>query len=84
MGPVSDETMAALGADTDAIWDWKAVPGGLILSFQSDRAGAALERLKQPFDRFVDEAMARVRRSVGTDYHEPEAVFGPDSLPWTP
>ncbi len=72
MGPVSDETLAALGADTAVLWDFKAVPGGLVLSFPSDKAGAALEMLKHPFDRFVDEAMARVRTSVGTDEHEPE------------
>ena len=74
MGPVSDETLVALGADASDISDWKAVPGGLFLSFHSDKAAAALERLKHPFDRFVDEAMARLRGGVGTDYHEPEAV----------
>ena len=74
MGPVSDDTLDALGADPAAIWDFKAVPGCLVLSFLSDKAGVASEMLKRRFDRFVDEAMARVRTSVGTSDHEPEAV----------
>ena len=74
MGPVSDDTLDVLGADPAAIWDFKAVPGCLVLSFPSDNARVASAVLKHPFDRFVDEAMARVRTSVGTSDHELEAV----------
>ena len=74
LGRVTDEILAELGANAGDISDWKAVPGGLFLSFHSDKAGTALAALKHPFDQFVDAAMTRVRTSVGTDYHEPAAV----------
>ena len=74
VGPVSDDTLEALGADPAAISDFKAVPGCQILSFPSGNARVASEMLKRPFDQFVDEAMARMRTSMGTSDHEPEAV----------
>ena len=74
MGPVSDDTLDALGADPAAILDFKSMPGCLALSFPSNNAGIASAVLKVPFDRFVDEAMARVRTSVDTSDHLPEAV----------
>ena len=74
MGPVGDEARAAVGAEAEENEAWKAVPGGVLLSFPVDRAKAALELLKDPFDRFIDEATARVRRRVSLERHVPEAV----------
>ncbi len=74
MGPVKDEVRSALGADVEDNEAWKAIPGGLYLRFPVAKADVALGLLKEPFDRFVDEAMARMRRRVDPESHVPEAV----------
>jgi hypothetical protein len=74
MGPISPETRAELAAEEEETEDWKAIPGGLYLKFPAAKASVALERLRDPFDRFVDEAMARMRRRIDPDRHVPEAI----------
>jgi hypothetical protein len=75
LGPVPDSTRLAIGiqeeSDNEA---WKFIQGGLFLTFPAERASLAFELLKDGFDKFVDEAMARVRRSVSLEWHVPEAV----------
>jgi hypothetical protein len=44
------------------------------LIFSPVRLGRAIDFLKHPLNGFVDEAMARVRRSVSLEDHAPEAV----------
>ncbi len=74
MGPISADTRAALGAEVRDNEAWKAIPGGLLLGFPAAKAAVALDLLKDPFDRFVDEAMARMRRRIDPDTHTPELV----------
>jgi hypothetical protein len=74
MGPISDETRAALSAEEGENEAWKAIPGGLYLKFPVAKARAALDLLRGPFDRFVDEAMARMRRRIDPAGHKPEVV----------
>lgn len=74
MGPVSDEVRAELGAEPEENEAWKAIPGALMLSFHYEKATIALSLLRDPFEKFVDECMARVRRKVGLEYHSPEAL----------
>jgi hypothetical protein len=65
---------SALGADAEQDWEFKHVPGGLLLTFPLEHAAEAIDFLKHPLNGFVDEAMARVRRSVSLEDHAPEAV----------
>lgn len=74
MGPINADTRTALGADVEDNEARKAIPGGLFLKFPAVKAAVALELLKDPFDRFVDEAMARMRRRIDPDDHVPEVV----------
>ncbi len=74
MGPISPEIRAALGAEEEENEAWKSILGGLYLRFPVSKAGLAWDLLKDPFDRFVDEAMARMRRRLDPDNHVPEAV----------
>lgn len=74
MGPVADDVRAEIGADQQDGEEWKAVPGGLFLSFPADKAKEAHRLLKDAFDKFVDEAMGRMRRAVSQERHLPEAV----------
>lgn len=75
IGPISAEVRAALSAkDEDENEAWKAIPGGQWLRFPAAKAGVALELLKDPFDRFVDAAMARMGRPLDPDSHVPELV----------
>lgn len=75
IGPISADVRAALSAkDEDENEAWKAIPGGLWLHFPAAKAGVALELLRDPFDRFVDAAMARMGRPLDPDSHEPETV----------
>lgn len=74
LGPLTPEIYAALDADADDSEVWNTIPEGLFLTFPIDKAEAALELLKVEIDRFVDEAMARVRRRVSLEKHCREGV----------
>jgi hypothetical protein len=74
IGPISEDVRAALGADADKDLEFKQLPGGLILTFPVEHAAEALASLKNELTSFIDEAMARVRRSVSLDDHVPEAL----------
>lgn len=74
LGPLSPETYAALDADADDSEVWRAIPEGLFLTFPVSKANVALELLKDPIDKFVDEAIGRVKRKVSLSDHLPEAV----------
>jgi hypothetical protein len=75
LGPVSESVRTALGIEEENDNEaWQFVQGGLFLTFPAERAGSALELLKDQFDKFVDEAMARVRRTVSLESHVAEAV----------
>ena len=75
IGPISPDVRAALAAkEEDEHEAWKAIPGGLWLRFPAAKAGVALELLKDPFDRFVDAAMARMGRRLDPESHVPEIV----------
>ena len=74
MGPIADETRTALGSDPADDDEFRFIPGAVMIAFPADRAAVALELLQDPFNMFVDLAMARVRRSVSMEDHSPEAV----------
>ena len=74
MGPIADETRTALGSDPADDDEFRFIPGAVMIAFPADRAGVALELLQNPFNMFVDLAMARVRRSVSMEDHSAEAV----------
>jgi hypothetical protein len=74
IGPVGDDVRGALGAEAERDWEFKQVPGGLLLTFPVEHAGEALALLKDGLSNFVEAAMARVRRSVSLEDHVPEAV----------
>jgi hypothetical protein len=74
MGPVSDELRDALGCSAEEEEAWRWIPGGVYVSFQAERAAASLALLKDPFAKFVDAAVARVRRGVDIDDHCAPAI----------
>ena len=74
IGPISEDVRGALGAEAEKDLEFKQVPGGLILTFPVEHAAEALALLKDGLNSFVEEAMARVRRSVSLEDHVPEAV----------
>jgi hypothetical protein len=74
IGPVSEDVRVALGAEAENDWEFKWVPGGLILTFPVEHATEAVNLLKLGLNSFVDAATARVRRSVNLEDHVPEAV----------
>lgn len=74
IGPIGEDVRGALGAEAEKDWEFKFVPGGLVLTFPAEHAAAALALLKHGLNSFVAEAMARVRRSVSLEDHVPEAV----------
>jgi hypothetical protein len=74
IGPIGDHVRGALGAEAEKDWEFKQVPGGLVLTFPVEHAAEALALLKDGLNSFVDVAMARVRRSVSLEDHVPEAV----------
>jgi hypothetical protein len=74
IGPLDDEVRGALGAEAEKDWEFKQVPGGLLITFPVEHAPEAVDLLKPGLTSFVDEAMARVRRSVSLEDHVPEAV----------
>ena len=74
IGPISEEVREVLGAKAEKDSEFRQIPGGLSLSFPLEHAAEALPLLKHAIANFVDEAMARVRRSVSLEDHVPEAV----------
>jgi len=74
IGPIGDDVREALEVETEKDSDFKHVPGGLLITFPLDHAAEALALLKDGLNSFIDEAMARVRRSVNLIEHAPEAV----------
>lgn len=74
IGPITDDTRNALGAEVENDAEFKKIPGGILLTFPVEHAGEAISLLKDAFDGFVDAAMARVRTQVSLEDHAPEAV----------
>jgi len=74
VGPISEEVRSALGVRKENEEAWRKVAGGLYFSLPTERAAGALDQLKDPFAKFVDAAIARVRRDVDLDDHVAEAV----------
>jgi hypothetical protein len=74
IGPIGEDVREALGAEAEKDWEFKHVPGGLILTFPIEHAAKAHSLLKDSINSFVDGAMTRVRRSVSLEDHVPEAV----------
>jgi hypothetical protein len=74
IGPIGEDVRETLGAEAENDLEFKKIPGSLILSFPVERAEQALVLLKDGLNSFVDVAMARVRRSVRLQRHDPEAV----------
>ncbi|MGH2360222.1 MAG: winged helix-turn-helix domain-containing protein, partial [bacterium] len=73
IGPIGDDIRGSLGAESDKDEEFKKVPGRL-LSFPVEHAAEALDLLRDGLNSFVDVAMARVRRPVSLEDHNPEAV----------
>ena len=63
-----------LEVETEKDTEFKHVPGGVLITFPLDHAAEALSLLKHGLNSFIEEAMARVRRSVNLIDHTPEAV----------
>ncbi len=87
IGPISDETRAALGAESEADEEFLAIPGGVVLTFPVERVTEAKDEIKNGLNNFVDLAMARLRKGVDLEHHVPEAVTYVSSvvgrdLPW--
>lgn len=74
MGPIGSDVRTAISAEEYENEAWRAIPGGLFLKFPAAKAREALEMLRDPFDRFVDETMARMRRRIDPSGHKPEVV----------
>ena len=74
VGPLSPETSSLLGIRTEHEEPWKLIAGGLYLALRPDRVAAHLDLLKDPFAKFVDAAIARVRREVDLDDHAPDVI----------
>jgi hypothetical protein len=76
VGPIGDDVRGALGAEAenDEEFRFKMIPGGLLLTFPVEHAPEALDLLRDGLNRFVDAAVARVRRSVSLEDHVPEAL----------
>lgn len=74
LGPIASDVLTALGLDETDGEPWRFIPGGLFLELPAERAAGALDLLKDPFDKFVNQAMARVRRAVSLENHVQEAV----------
>jgi hypothetical protein len=74
IGPIADEVRTAIGAETEDDEEFKAIPGGVLLTFPIEHAREALQLLQDALGSFVDLAMARVRSAVSLEDHVPEAV----------
>jgi hypothetical protein len=74
IGPIPEEVRATLGAEIDDDSAFRAIPGGLVLTFPIERLGEQLDQLKHALSGFIELAMARVRQPPGLEDHVPEAV----------
>ena len=74
VGPIDSELLAELGVDEDQSSDWKAIPGALYLKFPAGKAAAALPILREPLQRFVDQAMVRMQSPLEAKVHSTAAV----------
>jgi hypothetical protein len=75
LGPVSEELRATVGAEAEDDDQFTSIQGALLLTFPTERAAAALDKLKDSLSGFIDLAMGRVRHAHNlVDYHVPEAV----------
>ena len=74
IGPIGENIRSALRAEAENDWEFKWIPGGLVLTFPIEHATEALGLLKHGLSSFVDAAMVRVRRSVSLEDHVPEAI----------
>jgi hypothetical protein len=74
LGPLTEDVMSALGILEEENEEWRFIPGGVSVWLPAERSEAALDLLKDPYDKFVDMAMARVRRAPSLEDHVPEAV----------
>ena len=74
LGPLPPDTASALNGEAIEAEEWKKIPGVVFLILTAEKAKDVLDLLKNPFNQFVDQAMARVRRTVDLDTHVPEAV----------
>ena len=74
IGPIGEDVRRALGAEAEKDWEFKQIPGGVLLTFPAEHAAEAFAFLKHGLNSFIDLAMARVRRSVSLEDHIPEAV----------
>src|ERR1700687_4000831 len=74
IGPIAEDVRGMLEVETEKDTEFKHVPGGVLITFPLDHAAEALSLLKHGLNSFIEEAMARVRRSVNLIDHTPEAV----------
>jgi hypothetical protein len=74
VGPIPEHVGTALGIREDENEEWRFIPGGVSVWVPPERATLALDLLKDAYGNFVDQAMARVRRSPSLENHVPEAV----------
>ena len=74
LGPIPDHVSSSLGLSDGDIEEWRFIPGGVSVWLPAERAAHALELLKDPYDKFVDLAMARVRNAVNREDHVAEGV----------
>lgn len=72
VGPIGDDVRATLSATSEE--EFKSIPDAVLLGFPAARAADATRLLRENVARFMEGAMARVRRSVSLDEHAPEAV----------
>jgi Mrr N-terminal domain len=64
IGPVTEDVRDVLGAEAKDDEEFKVISEGLVLTFPVERAAQALDLLRDGVARFIDAAIARVRRSV--------------------
>jgi hypothetical protein len=74
IGPVSADTRAVLEVDAEKDAEFKMIPGWVMLTFPVERAAQASNVLGDSLNTFINAAMARVRRRVSLEEHDPEAV----------
>lgn len=74
MGPIDPALRAELSMEPDDDFDFKAIPGALLVTFPPSSAARALETLQDSVDSFIDLAMARSKRVISLENHSPDAV----------
>lgn len=74
IGPVADELRGALDAEHFDREVWNVIPDGIQLRVAGAKSSLALARLEDPFRRFIEATMSRMRRTVSLDLHLPGVV----------